>query len=87
MHSRRKNITHADVERALARFRQEGRGITRLEPQATPRRSSVRDPAGGVDNLLDQVLPEMAASYGSERLSGKRYPVEYQESGTAEALV
>ena len=55
------NITHADVQRALARFRQEGRGITRLEPQATPRRSSVRDTAGGVDNLLDQVLPEMSA--------------------------
>ena len=65
MHSRPMNITHADVERALARFRHEGRGITRLEPQATPRRSSVRDPAGGVDNLLDQVMPEMAAGYGS----------------------
>ena len=65
MHSRRKTITHQDVERALARFRQAGRGITRLEPQATPRRSSVRDPAGGVGNLLDQVLPEMAAGDGS----------------------
>ena len=66
MQSRRMTITHEDVERALARFRQAGRGITRLEPQATPLRPSVRDPAGGMGNLLDQVLPEMAAGDGSD---------------------
>ena len=65
MHSRRRTTTHEDVEGAQARFRQAGRGITRLEPQATPRHPSVRDPAGGVGNLLDQVLPEMAAGDGS----------------------
>ena len=65
MNSRQMTITHEDVERALARFRQAGRGITRLEPQATPRRPSVRDPAGAMGNLLDQVLPEMAAGDGS----------------------
>ena len=36
MYSLRMSITHADVEWALARFRQKGREITRLEPQATP---------------------------------------------------
>ena len=64
MHFRRMNITHEDVERALARFRLEGRRINRLEPQATPRRLSVRDPLGGLSNLLDQDLPEMVEGFG-----------------------
>lgn len=60
MKQQRTAITHEDVQRALARFREQGRSITRLNPQPTPFRPLGHEKWVAEINLLDLIAPDSA---------------------------
>jgi hypothetical protein len=60
MNQERSVVTHEEVQRAIARFRAQGRSITRLNPQPTPACTVGLETWNSELNFLDLITPDWA---------------------------